>query len=139
MIVLKYPLRNVQPAPSIFPFLTVHTKFHRAEEVAQLSASAVVNMKVPVKEARPPQESNGFVKRCCDCSSGDFGFQIEVLGEIAMQVHSPGPRAIRVFRLSEYQGNWTLTSTQLAAICHVQAAEVPGRSAVDAVVRKGVK
>ena len=56
-----------------------------------------------------------------------------------MQVHSPGPRAILGFRLSEYQGNWTLTSTQLAAICHVQAAEVPGRSAVDAVVRKGVK
>ena len=79
MIVLKYPLRNVQPAPSIFPFLTVRTKFYSADEVAQLNAAAVVNMKVHVKEVRPPQESNGFVKRCCECSSGDCDFQIEVL------------------------------------------------------------
>ena len=50
MIVLKYPLRNVQPAPAIFPFLTVRTKFFSADEVAQLNASAVVNMKVHVKE-----------------------------------------------------------------------------------------
>ena len=36
MIVLKYPLRNVQPAPATFPFLTVRTKIYSADEVAQL-------------------------------------------------------------------------------------------------------
>ena len=56
MIVLKYPRRNVQPAPAIFPFLTVRTKFYSAVEVAQLNVSAVVNMKVHVKEVHPPQE-----------------------------------------------------------------------------------
>ena len=49
MIVLKYPLRNVQPAPAIFPFLTVRTEFYSADEVAQLISSAVLNMKVHVK------------------------------------------------------------------------------------------
>ncbi len=59
MIVLKYPLRNVQPASAIFPFLTVRTKFYSADEVAQLNASAVVNMKAHVREVRPPQGNTG--------------------------------------------------------------------------------
>ena len=58
---------------------------------------------------------------------------------MAKQAPSIGPGALLGFRLSEYQGNWTLTSTPLAAICQISAAEVPGRSADDAVVRQGLK
>ena len=139
MIVLKYPLKVVHKAPSIFPFLTVRTKFCSADEVAQLDASVVVNMKVNVKEVHLPQDIGGLINRCCDCSSGDCDFQIEVLGEMAKQAPSVGPGALLGFRLSEYQGNWTLTSTPLAATCQISAAEVPGRSADDAVVRQGLK
>ena len=58
---------------------------------------------------------------------------------MAEQAPSPGPGALLGFRLSEHQGNSTLTSTPLAAICQISAAEVPGRSADDAVVRQGLK
>ena len=138
-LVLKYPAQNLQTLESLFPFVPTRTEFTSVAQIADKDSDVSINLKATIVTVGDSEHESGIDKRVCECTSGDFKFKLEVLGDLAKIPPATGSAALLGLRLHEFRGLYTLTTTRLTAFCPIDPAEVPPRSDPAVPMRTEIK